>query len=343
MVFLFHLQIFNQLQLGSAGVSFFFVLSGFILAYNYHSKFIKLDTTAIRNFYKARFAKIYPVHFITFLISAPLVLLSFHPNGFYLFKLGYMVGINLFLIHSFFPTGYFNFNGVSWTLSVEAFFYITFPYLIWLFLKLRVKNNILKTLLIYCLSWTIMFVLNKNLVEDNSILVWALHIFPVTRLFDFSTGVVAGLIFIEHLNGKEVKKKLFSCLELLSILIFLSGLFYSAKLEVGIVRGVYFIPIWCMLIYVFAFQKGIFSRLLTQKYFVYLGEISFSFYMIHQLVIRYFSYLKLNSTMNFCLCLILALGLSIIMYQFYEEPLRKRIRYGAKSTRKTVHKKEASV
>ena len=38
MVFVFHLGLLQQYQLGAAGVSFFFVLSGFILAYNYHSK-----------------------------------------------------------------------------------------------------------------------------------------------------------------------------------------------------------------------------------------------------------------------------------------------------------------
>ena len=48
MVFLFHTGgVFTQYHLGSAGVQFFFVLSGFILAYNYHAKFPELYNAPI--------------------------------------------------------------------------------------------------------------------------------------------------------------------------------------------------------------------------------------------------------------------------------------------------------
>ena len=52
--------------------------------------------------------------------------------------------------------------------------------------------------------------------------------------------------------------------------------------------------------------------------------------MIHQLVIGYFSFLELNQIVNFLICATLSLGLSIVIYQYYEEPLRKRIRFGKK-------------
>ena len=54
---------------GFVGVSFFFVLSGFIIAYNYQEKLLTKATTK-RTFWVARIARIYPLHLLTLLIAA---------------------------------------------------------------------------------------------------------------------------------------------------------------------------------------------------------------------------------------------------------------------------------
>ncbi|MFE5320224.1 acyltransferase family protein [Paenibacillus sp. NPDC056579] len=339
MVFLYHVNLFKQFELGTAGVQFFFVLSGFILAYNYRSKFSQLTLNQTKKFYLARFAKIYPVHVLTFVISIPLVVMYFHPNGLYAVKFAVMSAINLMLIHSFIPSQatYFNFNGVSWTLSVESVFYLTFPFIIWLFTKFRVTRNVLKSLIVLFAAWLIMFLLNMNLDADNNLWVWMLHIFPITRLFEFMTGVLLGIIFIEQSTNKLKfvnNTKLFHWLELLSLLSFVISLVLSKQMSPAIVRGVYFVPVWCFLIYVFAFQKGVLSKALSNKWLVYLGEISFSFYMIHQLVIRYSEFTGIAPVSRYVLCFIVSLVLSALMFQYYEEPLRKKIRFGLFKTSK---------
>ena len=53
---------------GFVGVSFFFVLSGFIIAYNYQKKFSENKITK-RAFWVARIARIYPLHWLTLLLS----------------------------------------------------------------------------------------------------------------------------------------------------------------------------------------------------------------------------------------------------------------------------------
>jgi peptidoglycan/LPS O-acetylase OafA/YrhL len=336
MVFTYHVGIFSQYQLGAAGVSFFFVLSGFILTFNYHSKFIKLDLFKLKKFYIARFSKIYPIHVLTFLISAPLVILFFKPDNLYIIKLALMSGVNLLLIHSFFPNPgtYFNFNGVSWTLSVETFFYLTFPFLLSMFMKMKVNKHVGKSLIIASIVWGMLLVLNQSLGEKYSIYVWMLHIFPVARLFEFALGIILGLNFVSRKNSFYSRKYLYSILELLCVAIFIGMILYSNNVSLGIVRSVYYIPLWCLLIYIFAYQKGIVSKILSYKLLVYLGEISFSFYMIHQIVIRYFDFLHLSKPLNIITCLSLSLLASALMFQYYEEPLRKIIRFGIKKNEK---------
>lgn len=156
--------------------------------------------------------------------------------------------------------------------------------------------------------------------------------------------MLLGLIYVEKSDKANFNKNIFTVLELLCLLLSIALLSYSIKLDVGIVRGVYFVPLWCLLIFTFAFQCGIFSKLLSQRLFVYLGEISFSFYMIHQIVIRYLDFLKLENTYSFVVCLIVSLLLSSVIYQFYEEPLRKKIRFGfQKNVRryKCLHQKNS--
>lgn len=331
MVFVFHAGLLSQYQLGAAGVSFFFVLSGFILAYNYHNKINIIEKGTLKKFYIARFAKIYPLHFLTFLIAVPITLVYFKPDGLYLIKLAFMSVINLSLIQSFIPNSatYFNFNGVSWTLSVEAFFYLTFPFLLLMLKKANLHNSKLITFFILTLSWLGLFTINYNLDESNTFLVWMLHIFPVARLFEFILGIVLGLVFVKTNSNWSSKKG--SIAEILAILIFIVALQLSVSFSVGAVRGGFFIPVWCVLVYVFAHQKGMISRVLSNKVLIYLGEISFAFYMIHQLVLRYYEYFTLPKSSMAIISFIITLILSMVAYKFYEEPMRKRIRYGSKT------------
>ena len=162
-----------------------------------------------------------------------------------------MSAVNLLLVQSFIPFGYFNFNGVSWTLSVEAFFYLTFPFLIWASLKLNIRKNLNKSIVVFIVIWIGLFILNMSLEEKGAFFVWMLHIFPVARLFEFSIGILLGLIFIEKSKKVVVNRKLFTIIELFSLILFLCSILLSAHLDVGIVRGVYFVPIWCIIIYIF--------------------------------------------------------------------------------------------
>ena len=134
-VFGFHMLIFAPLQptvnafltLGDYGVAFFFVLSGFVLTYSYR------PATAKSTFYWRRFARIYPLHFVTLLLAIP-VFYSFTPDPAEWWVKPVNVGIlllSVFLLQGWSrdPAILFSGNPAAWTLTVEAFFYTLHPFL----------------------------------------------------------------------------------------------------------------------------------------------------------------------------------------------------------------------
>lgn len=84
---------------GFVGVSFFFILSGFIIAYNYQQKLVERKVSK-RQFWVARIARIYPLHIAT-LLGVAVIGNLLHP-------MGWGEGLRhfipaLFLLHPFVP------------------------------------------------------------------------------------------------------------------------------------------------------------------------------------------------------------------------------------------------
>ena len=113
---------------GATGVTFFFVLSGFVLTWS----FVPSDTPG--RFYWRRFARIWPLHAVTTLLALPV---------FYTWRdVPYdwtAVGLSFVLLHAWVPTAttYFAGNPASWALSCEMFFYALHPLVVRTALALR--------------------------------------------------------------------------------------------------------------------------------------------------------------------------------------------------------------
>jgi peptidoglycan/LPS O-acetylase OafA/YrhL len=326
MVYLFHVGIWSEFQTGYIGVSFFFILSGFILTYNYSNKLIHLDKKLVGKFYIARFSKIYPIHLLTFFLAVPYYFFIplKHEPILYVFQ----AITNITLIHSWIPFGNISFNGVSWSLSNEMFFYMILPLVITCGYKFRTKKLVLGVVIA---GFSLLLLITLTLLPPtNNFSRWFAYYFPVTRSLEFIFGVFLGFVFLRTKNLKmNVPKGIFTTIEVITLSLLILIILLSPNILQNLRYGMVFIPFMGLLIITFAFQKGLLSRLLSNKVLIYLGEISFSFYMIHNLVLSYIFFLwkpQINQNLLIVICLLVSIILSSIMYHFYEEPMRIKVK-----------------
>ena len=301
---------------GHLGVSFFFILSGFVLAYAYKEKILSNKISYI-NFIKARIFRIYPLHFMT-LLFAIIISIVYVDNWFtYLQK----IFSNLFLLQSFIPSEeyYFSFNGVAWSISNEMFFYVLFPIII----KFSNKVN----LLIVVLTLICPFILKI----DNEH--WFYYINPLFRLSDFILGI---LLFSLHCKIKSKKlsfiNKNCTIFEIVALLIFVLFFYFHSAIPELFRWSIYYWTPMLLIIFIFSFQTGKISKMLSYNFFVYLGKISFAFYMVHQLVIKFLWMItnKINIPISgwilIAIAFILSLLISHFTYKYFEKPLNYFLR-----------------
>jgi peptidoglycan/LPS O-acetylase OafA/YrhL len=317
---------------GFCGVTFFFVLSGFVLTYNYRHSFDRLTRPGLRNFYIARVARIWPVHLLTF----GLALVVLHeqiledPSGYIRPAVA-----NLTLTQSFFPVQgiYFSFNSVSWSLSDEIFFYAMFPLILWT-MRSTGLNRPLGCCVLAIGVW-IGAVACVILGRDDEIGFWMWYVCPVFRLVDFLIGVALGQIFL-GLKDREFRGPNFrqaSLLEIGSLAFVMVAILASPSVNYLLRRSVYYTPFFAVVILVFAYQKGIISRLISGKLLRLFGEASYSFYMFHFLLIhladRYPRVTHLGSldpVTRSVAVFAISLLVSIACYYWFEVPARTRVR-----------------
>lgn len=323
-VFIYHANVvmpqFHPHVLGTVGVSFFFVLSGFILTYVYLYKLKKFNVKNTLKFYIARIAKLYPVHLMTFFMASPGMAKS------YGLAIGAPVAgivivaaiMNLLLIHAW-PASLdvrFSFNNVSWTISIELLFYALFPFIV--ALLSRFMKNITKTRLAVAMifSWLALLILYSQEFYIPS---------PIQSLPMFLVGMCIAVYFM-HFGSlfKRASGGVHTFLEFGSIALLIGSLVAIILVPTWIDLDVLIIPAISLVILVFAYNKGALSTFLSRRIMVFLGEISFSFYMLHMIVLGHFQFI--GGWTGALAALSVTVLASSLTYRYVEEPARKRIK-----------------
>jgi peptidoglycan/LPS O-acetylase OafA/YrhL len=317
----------------ASGVSFFFVLSGFILTYVHP----RIDgTLEFAYFWAARLARIWPVHLFT--LAVVLILQPFGHNPFKHFYPEFF--LNLFLLQCWVPVRCIalSFNFVSWSISEELFLYLVFPFLLPLVFKAPWKM-VLGAIALYLLfacgaAWLGM----PDIESLNTVSYKAFLYCPILHLYQFVLGMAVAVWWIGACQTSKPAIP-WSWMEVFVFGATVSLLPFLEKLSLLLVQGhtEYLIDrqfadflatsLFALLIYVFAFQAGILSRLFSHAGLVYLGDISFSTYMLHCIILSLFATLHVSipPVAKWTLFGLSVLCASGLLYAFLEKPSRKSL------------------
>ncbi len=304
---------------GATFMTGFFVLSGFVMAHVYANTDFT-SRSEIYNYYLKRFAKIYPLYLISTIIFFSIF------RDYSIIDYSKVIINDIFLSQGFFKSIFaIGANGGTWSLSVEMFLYFLFPFLCILLNKNGSIAVIVGILMAFIISMNIL--LNPNTTD---------HIYsnPVLRVPDFLIGM--GFYFIRE-------NKIFNNL---SHILIVPALF-AVCIFLGAGESQY-----CMGQFLIASMFGVWiacvshcnSKIYNNQIVVFLGTISYSFYIWQFTSIGFARILKEHYGFHGHFIMLSSLLLNIIIaylsYKWIEEPCRKAIinRAFAKSKRITTYK-----
>jgi peptidoglycan/LPS O-acetylase OafA/YrhL len=254
---------------GTWGVTFFFMLSGFVLTWSAR------PTDTRRAFWRRRLAKIYPNHLVTMVLAAALALylgLSVTPA---------QVLAHLTLTQVWQPDTSVSFalNGLSWSLCAELFFYLSFPFILPYLRRLGVTQ--LRVAMLVLPAVVIGYNVAFMFMTDRACMDWLTYFLPLGRVFEFALGMVlARVVQAGAWRGPGLR---------VATVVVVAAMAVAPMLPYPLGKGPAVIVPMMLLLPAAALADVAGARTLwSRPLVVYLGEVSFAFYMVHLLVIRTF-------------------------------------------------------
>ena len=340
---------------GFIGVSLFFVLSGFVLAYNYVGK--PLDR---QKFWVARFARVYPAYLVALVIG----LLTYGEIA--LGQTSAWTATQLFtegtLLHTWLPWTACGINCPGWSVAVEAFFYALFPFVAVAAVKVLGQLTPRKTIGAILMLWalamaspTLSILLVKGFPAKGvyTLLFDALIYNPLLNMPQFLMGLCAGMLFVQKLAArKDVHAPLQSRSMVLASIAGLAGLaalllmYPEVPIFTLLLRLGFFSPIFALVIYALAHGQGLIAKILALPPLIVLGEASYGIYILETPLNRVLKALseagwfpRYGTFIYGIAFLLILIATAIASLHFIETPARK---YLTQAKKKKLHALEIS-
>jgi peptidoglycan/LPS O-acetylase OafA/YrhL len=302
----------------SFGMTLFFVLSGFVIHYNYADRVTSYGLRGAVEFFWARFSRLYPLYFFVLfieLLSSNLVT-SYISTGTTIDQYqaipayvtlsqswGYKVVGDSSLIYVFGSV-----VPVTWSISTEWFFYLFYPAILIFVGRLKSLRSCLIVFSAWSVLWATLMVtafdLSSNWMlwasraygpiaattdgNNHSFARWALYFSPYARIGEFIVGMILAQ-FLTMLSARPLasfERRFGVVFALLSVLILISlmylmydegGTSWMRQLNNNFGLAV---PV-ALLIFCAVRYDTFLSRICSQKWILFLGEASYSIYLVH--------------------------------------------------------------
>lgn len=368
---------------GVYGMPLFFVLSGFVIHYNYAVLFRDQSLgSASRNFFSARFARLYPLYFF-FLVFGSLSdfvsnWISYAPKEFenyvvhsltltqsWVYK--FAIQDRLVLNHGF---------GLAWSISTEFFFYIVYPFLVFIILRIHRPRAGLVALAAFSVGFIALLaialsnfasieelakgfftrVVSGDHSADASFYRWLFYYSPYVRIGEFVVGCLTAQLFMIvrdlPVAGRE---RIYAGVVFAVAIVWLVGFGFIYAYPVAVPNGLgangtfgfalvnivhvsalnfgVAVPLAVVIFYT-ARYEGMTAKFLALPAMVWLGEISYSLYVVHTWTLRplirpaisfneiYQVDAILRVTMGIAFTIIVSAG----TYMMIEQPARRYLR-----------------
>jgi len=313
------------LAAGHVAVDLFFVLSGFVLAYRYRPE--DVATSRGRSaFWLRRFARVYPLYVASLMLG----FYSEWPGSLHALASeagAVRLAAQLALLNAFSHKWMFRLNWAAWSLSVEAFFYVLFPWILPWVIRRNPRRLIVWCALAALVAPALYAALDPDhlgrplALGDEVLWSWYLKFFPLQRLPMFIAGAAAA-----QLAGMVKVPRYATALATVALL----AIVWTRQLPYAFLQAGALLIVFVVLVVALAAEcdGDPVARVLGSAPFVMLGRASYATYIFH--VPLFLAWARFDAglwthgshVVGYMLVLLL---LSLVAHRCVEEPARRQV------------------
>lgn len=315
---------------GYAGVTLFFVLSGFVIAYNYLERFeAGMSPRSVGDYFAARLARVYPLYFF-------FIFFGWVAQGLPSPPWAHILAIQTWSADAKLA---FSVNAAAWSVGVEVFLYLAFPLLIPVFVRLGVFSSLrrlqvaaalVSLAMLYAALYFTLSGQNALPVEDPASGHRWLYRNPATRLGDFLLGIFGAVYFMRFAKTDRATVRRWGFVTVLAAMLMLVLLASKPMYRSAFSWDVaYALPALLVIVGLAMNGETLISRVLASPALVLLGEASYALYLLHlpaaPLRHRTDGGLPYEIVL-YAIYLVMMIALSIGLHIAIEKPARRWIR-----------------